>query len=122
MSAVCNDAFLSDNPFFVLRPHSLINQVISQRVVFECGATAEPAPSITWFRRREGQDEMLTPTERTVITNEEDVELSYSNLTLDGIKLADAGVYVCRASSNQSVSEVESYLHIRGIHDFFTMR
>ena len=117
----CNGAFLSDNPFFVLRPPPSIDQVISREVVFTCGATAETSPSITWSRRREGQDEMVTPNERTIIDNV-DVEVSYSTLTLTGLQVTDAGVYVCRASSNQSVSEVESYLHIRGIHEFIIMR
>ena len=88
-------------PRFTLKPPAKVAAYLGQNLTLECSATGDPQPAITW--KRQGAQ---LPFGRSHVSNQA--------LTINGLKLEDAGNYTCVATS-AGVSSVEhgSYLEVK---------
>ena len=88
-------------PRFTLKPPAKVVASLGRNLTLECRATGDPQPAITW--KRQGAQ---LPFGRSHVSNQA--------LTINGLKLEDAGNYSCVATS-AGVSSVEhgSYLEVK---------
>ncbi len=70
-----------------------------------CSVQGFPAPAVTWYRRREGEiDLLLYPDNRTSISSEYSSidAVTTSVLSISGALSSDQGDYVCEANNSLS--------------------
>ena len=97
-------------PRFTLKPPSKTVATLDSDLTLKCSATGDPQPAITW--KRQGAQLSFG---RSHVSNQA--------LTINGLKLEDAGNYICVATSARVFSvEHGSYLEVKNQGWFVTTK
>ena len=98
-------------PGFVA-PITPVVAVTTDAIMLTCTASANPTPMVTWWRN----GLRLISSERVEITIMAlETSMASSTLTIQGLELADDGVYVCIASNPAGTVNINTSVTVQGI-------
>ena len=92
----------------------------SDAAMFNCSATALPAPTINWYKQlQNGTLQFISETRGySVSSTTSGAQNLTSQLYISGVTLSDRGTYVCQASSSVTSSTSSAFLNVLGEYQY----